>query len=303
MTWESPKTNWKAGDVPTKDDFNRIENNVHILGQLDRTSNYGVVSGTNAKRITLSPAPERYIEGMTIAFKNNTPNTGSVTINVNGLGAKSIKKSNGNNLSSGNLKKDSIYTIRYNGTNFILQGEGGEGTAQPNQVLEGETFTNDEDVQIGTMPNVGKAGSILTKQNETYYIPRGYHNGEGIVKAQFANLTAGNIRKGINIGGVIGTITPKTVVSRSYSGTVYDDSPDNYTFSYSNYDVVIVVISGYIVYCSEPDISVTDEIQIGTLSRPGYIRITNRSESRINIRVETIYPWVDYSFTCKAIGI
>ncbi len=28
MAWESPKTNWKTGDVPTSGDFNRIEENI-----------------------------------------------------------------------------------------------------------------------------------------------------------------------------------------------------------------------------------------------------------------------------------
>jgi hypothetical protein len=32
MTWQEPKTDWKAGDVPTSDDFNRIEGNSKELG-------------------------------------------------------------------------------------------------------------------------------------------------------------------------------------------------------------------------------------------------------------------------------
>lgn len=28
MEWQTPKTNWAAADVPTKDDFNRIEGNI-----------------------------------------------------------------------------------------------------------------------------------------------------------------------------------------------------------------------------------------------------------------------------------
>jgi hypothetical protein len=32
MAWQTPKTDWQAGDVPVKDDFNRIEGNV---GELD----------------------------------------------------------------------------------------------------------------------------------------------------------------------------------------------------------------------------------------------------------------------------
>ena len=75
------------------------------------------------------------VDGLCVAVKINVQNTGVSTINVNGLGAKSIKKANGNDVASGNLKAGSIYTLRYNGTNFILQGEGGEyGTALPGDV-------------------------------------------------------------------------------------------------------------------------------------------------------------------------
>lgn len=87
---------------------------------------YAVASGSaNNYVVTLNPAPTSYVEGMAIAVKINVDNTGAATINVNGLGAKAIKKPNGNDVSAGNLKAGSIYTLRYNGTNFILQGEGG----------------------------------------------------------------------------------------------------------------------------------------------------------------------------------
>jgi hypothetical protein len=88
---------------------------------------YAVATGSaNAYSVTLNPAPTSYVEGMAIAVKINVDNTGAATINVNGLGAKAIKKPNGNDVSAGNLKAGSIYTLRYNGTNFILQGEGSD---------------------------------------------------------------------------------------------------------------------------------------------------------------------------------
>lgn len=31
MAWQTPKTNWKAGDIPTADTFNRIEGNITEL--------------------------------------------------------------------------------------------------------------------------------------------------------------------------------------------------------------------------------------------------------------------------------
>ena len=127
--WLPPKTNWgqPGQTVPGVDDFNRIEGNIETLGRYDRAPGYGVASGVNTKTVNLDPAPEGYYEGMCFAFRNVAENNGPVTININGLGAKSIKKPNGNDLAPGNLKAGSVYTVRYNGTNFILQGSDSSG--------------------------------------------------------------------------------------------------------------------------------------------------------------------------------
>jgi parallel beta-helix repeat protein len=47
MEWQTPKTNWQAGDVPVKDDFNRIEGNTQKL-QADLTSHTGANSAHSA---------------------------------------------------------------------------------------------------------------------------------------------------------------------------------------------------------------------------------------------------------------
>lgn len=183
MVWGNPKKDWKAGDTPNSDDFNRIEKNIDMLGKLDRTSAYGVATGTNSYIVNVEPAPLTYYEGMCISVKILNQNTGASTVNVNGLGAKNIKKQNGKNVSAGNLKAEIIYTMRYNGINFILQGEGGEGTAIENDVRLGKTFTNDE----GTF-----AGSL-----------------------NLNNMISSNIREGIDIGGIIGTFKGGWQVYRS----------------------------------------------------------------------------------------
>lgn len=86
---------------------------------------YAVASGSaNAYTVTINGITS-YQEGLAVAVKINIDNTGPSTLNVNSLGAKPIKKQNGNDVSAEDLKAGSIYTLRYNGTNFILQGEGG----------------------------------------------------------------------------------------------------------------------------------------------------------------------------------
>lgn len=99
-------------------DGHAIDSTAHVY--------YGTASGTNAKTLTLSPAPTSLFDGLGASFKNTTQNSGAVTLNVNGRGAKPVVKADGSPLASGDLKANSIYTVRYNGTSFILQGEGGD---------------------------------------------------------------------------------------------------------------------------------------------------------------------------------
>ena len=104
-------------------------NELAIKNDYVRVPGYAATSGSaNNYTVTLNPAPTSYTDGMCVAVKINTTNTGASTLNVNGLGAKPIKKPNGNDVAAGNLKAGSIYTLRYNATtgNFILQGEGGD---------------------------------------------------------------------------------------------------------------------------------------------------------------------------------
>ena len=137
-------------------------------------------NSSNAYSVSI-PAITRYVEGIAIAVKINAQNTGASTININGMGAKSIVKSNGLVLSSGNLKANSVYTLRYNGVNFFLQGEGGEyGTAVATDVLQGKTIGTDNGIVTGTMPNRG-TWTTMPSQTGAVYIPAGYHNGNGYV--------------------------------------------------------------------------------------------------------------------------
>lgn len=216
------KSDVGLGNVSNDKQATKVEFDEHLADYVHHAG-YGTASGTNDKTITLNPAPSGYKEGMTVAFKNVTQNTGAVTLNVNGKGAKPVLKSNGSALSSGNLKAGSIYTVRYNGSNFILQGEGGEyGTAQTKHVLSPYTIGTEEGIKTGTMPNRGAPAHTLTTQGGQYNIPAGYYSG-GYVKAQFANLTPENIKEGVNVGGVVGTLTPAptniTTTTITKSGT------------------------------------------------------------------------------------
>jgi len=150
----------------------------HII---DVTSHvfYGVAEGIDSKTINVVDLFGSLIEGAAIAFKNNIENVGAATLNINELGAKPIVKSNGSPVNAGNLKAGSIYTVRYSGTSFILQGEGGEyGTALADQVLSGYTVGTDNGLVQGTIANKANA-NINSDFTLDVPIPKGYYDGTG----------------------------------------------------------------------------------------------------------------------------
>lgn len=126
----------------------------------------------NAYAVTLNPAPSSYVDKMGLILTINADSTGASTINVNGLGAKAIKKSNGNDVT--NIKNGGIYSLRYNAStgNFILQGEGSSGNATASDLLSGKTASTDAGDIIGTMPNKGVFNLGLGVS-----VPPGYYSG------------------------------------------------------------------------------------------------------------------------------
>ena len=95
--------------------------------------NYAVAGGTeNALTLTLPYAPSLYTDGMEVLFKAGYTNTLPATININSLGAKSIRRQDGTALVAGDIVLAKIFTLRYNSTSdyFEIQGSpvGSAGT-------------------------------------------------------------------------------------------------------------------------------------------------------------------------------
>jgi hypothetical protein len=169
---------------------------------------YAQAAGSaNTYTVTLNPPLTGYTEGVAVAVKIDASNTGASTININGRGAKSIRDPRGNALKAGKLTAGSIYTLRYNGTNFILQGEGSTGNALASDLLSGKTASTDAGDITGTMPSNGSQTATLTTQGASKVVPAGYTSG-GTITASFSNLSAGNVKSGVNVGGVTGTYAP-----------------------------------------------------------------------------------------------
>lgn len=98
-----------------------------------RKFDFAVAGGTgNAITLTLTPVPISYAQPFSIRFKATAANTGAVTVDVNSLGTKSIKKiSNGaaSDLIANDVVSGGFYDIVYDGTQFIIVSGAGGGSS------------------------------------------------------------------------------------------------------------------------------------------------------------------------------
>jgi hypothetical protein len=176
---------------------------------------YAQATGSaNTYTVTLNPPLTGYTEGVAVAIKINASNTGASTININGRGAKSIRDPRGNTLPAGKLTAGSIYTLRYNGTNFILQGEGASGNAAASDLLSGKTASTDAGEITGTMPNrAGDNANLASSVSGTTLklrAPKGYYDGtDDTVTITDTDFIASNIKSGVKLFGITGTMPIK----------------------------------------------------------------------------------------------
>lgn len=94
-----------------------------LIGTSDTSPNwYAADTGAvNAYVVTLSPAMTTYATGVMGCFKAANANTTTTpTVNFNGLGAKTITKTGGVALTSGDINTTTQTCVVYDGTNFDL---------------------------------------------------------------------------------------------------------------------------------------------------------------------------------------
>jgi hypothetical protein len=88
---------------------------------------------SNAYTIT-SPsghAITAYADGMLYMLQANHTNSGAATVNVDAVGAKSIKTADGGDVASGDIVSGGLYLLCYDGTNFQILNTIAGGSYQP----------------------------------------------------------------------------------------------------------------------------------------------------------------------------
>lgn len=268
---DAEKAGWngKAGTAVATTSANGLMASADKIA-LNNSTGYGVTAGTGAAyTVTLSPVPSSLAAGLRIAVKFHAANTVTTpTINVNGLGVKTIVRPSGA-VPVGFIKA-AVYTLVYDGTAFTLQGEGGEyGTATAANVLAGKTIGSDSGLVTGTMPD--KGAITITPGQTAQAIPAGYHNGSGIVSA--VTFDAARVLADTTIAGKKGTMpnragmsTGNAGVTAGGDGNLWLNTPEGYynpTASVHAYDPNFVpgsLLSDRTVFGVRGDIPVINEI-------------------------------------------
>lgn len=128
------------------------------------------------------------------------------------------------------------------GTN-TFDADTSDGTISADEVLLGEVGYSQGQRITGTMPNNGSVSGEITDLEAGYTIPKGYHDGAGKVHVSEADkekLTPDNIRQGVTILGVEGTMSgteganaqSKEVTPTFEEQEIFPDSPEyNYLAS------------------------------------------------------------------------
>ena len=127
---------------------------------------------------------------------------------------------------------------------------------KPAEAMEGKTYAAGGKIFTGTAKNNGAVAGIISTKDGTYIVPIGIHDGSGTVKidpTEAAKLIPGNIRQGVSILGVEGSMTGSESVKAQAKTVAASTSED-----------VIVVPDAEFNYLSQV-----------TISKISYVESTN----------------------------
>lgn len=148
-----------------------IRENMAVIARWKGDNDGTLDSGGSSNAYTLTPngTYSAYSRGDTFTFEANHTNTGSATLNVSSLGAKTIKHVSGATLSANQLLSGGVYRVVYDGTDFLLENpslidsDGGlvlDGA--PNQIGLPGLYSGNGDALVRSQLNSSVASGATT---------------------------------------------------------------------------------------------------------------------------------------------
>lgn len=145
-----------------------------------------------------------------------------------------------------------------------------DATAVAAEILSGKTAYKNGEKLTGTMPNRGAVtGTISTAAGE-YTVPQGYHDGSGkvsIASAERAKLVATNIREGITVLGVTGTMSgSESVKATAASVTPYTTAQTITPSELGDFNSITQINVAAIAYTESDNAAGGVTVTIGTVA-------------------------------------
>lgn len=125
-----------------------------------------------------------------------------------------------------------------------------DATVKVAEMLTGKTAYARGTKLTGTMPNNGSISLTISEVNEEVSVAQGYHDGSGkvsILETEKAKLIASNIKQGITILGVTGTLEPSSAI-KVHSKTVTPKTTQQTILPDEGYDYLAQVTVNQIPY-------------------------------------------------------
>lgn len=182
------------------------------LDALDNTP-YGAATGTDTYAVTLAPAMTAYETGVPFRVKFANANTGAATLNVNGLGAKALKKAASVALDANDIVAGEIYSLVYDGTNIQIDIE--EAAIPYGAAAGTDTYT------VTTVP------ATLAYQTGRPFFAKYANTNTGAATLNVNGLGAKDLKKSASTALAASDIVVGRIYRHVYDGTnIQVDIPD-----------------------------------------------------------------------------
>ena len=144
-----------------------------------------------------------------------------------------------------------------------------DATANSNAILSGYTAYAGGSKITGNMTNVGQQAGTISSKAQSVSITAGYHDGSGSVtidSAEQSKIIADNIREGVTILGVLGTMSgSEDVKASSISVTPYTTTASYLPNDFGDYNYFSAVTVDAIAYATTTNIGGGWTATIGTV--------------------------------------
>lgn len=180
----------------------------------------------NAYIIALTPAPSAYAALQIFSFTTPNANTGASTLNVNGLGIKTITRRDGSALQVGDIPAGSFNIVGYDGVEFqlldssgvdgnghIIQDEGTPLTDRANLNFQGLIVEDDVGNDATKVTNIQLLEGAVNKDTAVNYV----FQGEGKVTIDSTQAIAFNFFDNATTG-----ISAVTFSVRTDAATIFE---------------------------------------------------------------------------------